>query len=237
MLRDPDATDQDVEKETESNMEQGASAFDDVEIKPKYKDEKHTLAELQKQMDEALKQMEEDYNDQVVQIESIVHKMNDEAKSKRRKERKLPPNPDWKDNLGLIFDYQDQELPIGGRMRGTKEFLTGEKLTQSSTKINTAAFIIQQVRHEDEKVVDSYIKSHAPDGFINKYSVTFDINFSIRPKTGKIGLFQTLRQSLEGTFSPKDGESIYVSSDGSIGTMAKQGTKENMGFKTQMARI
>merc|ERR1719373_384572 len=100
------------------------------------------------------------------------------------------------------MDYKDLELPIGGRMRGVKEFMNPNDPTTAYTKINKESFLVQSIRHEDDGIHAANIVSRLDSlGLINQYTLCFDVNFENTPSEGDVmGLFQTMRQTKEGNF-------------------------------------
>jgi len=164
-------------------------------------------------------QMEIDYEKEIATTDHNVQRIGDVEKAKRRKEKGLPPNPHW-NGAGLLLDYQDIEFPIGGRMRGVKEFLQSETDAHAKyTKIGTESFIVQAIRHEDDEIQAGHIVSHTDDqGLINRYTLYFDVKFdSAKENENLMGLFTTLRLTDDGTFKADGGAGILVSTSGEMG--------------------
>jgi len=219
MLRDPDAKESDEVKEDESNINtQEEAYFGDIVIKPKFGDDEWTLDALIVKKEELLKEAEEVFKGTVVKIEHIVTTIQDKGKLQRRADKGLPPNPDWNVNDGLILDYKDSELPIGGRCRGVKEFCSAEDGSEAYMKVESQAMITQSIRHHEDEI-HAKIISEAETGFINQYTISVEVMFDKRPTNGNIGLLQILRHSEKDNFLKEGLATLYVDDQGSMGTL------------------
>merc|ERR1719219_1469891 len=169
--------------------------------------------------------MEVEYSGAVTSTEISVQRVGDAEKSQRRQELGLPPNPHW-DGQMLTFDFQDQELPIGGRMRGSKEFMASEQRIDNFLKVNSESFIVQAICHEDDEVhANNLIANADATGLINRYTLYFDVNFDNPAQQGEqnMGLFTTLRLNEDNTFAAKGGAGIVVDQSGQMGVPDHKG--------------
>merc|ERR1719195_730202 len=220
MIRDLDANVDDELREEETYQDmQSPQDYADVKIEPKYEDEEISLEKLREKMDDHFAKMEVEYEGAVVSTETQVQRVGDAEKAQRRQELGLPPNPDW-DGMSLVFDFQDQELPIGGRMRGSKEFMKSSERQDQFTKINPESLVLQAIRHQDDEVNANHLIANADEtGLVNRYTLYFDVNFDNPPQQGEqnMGLFTTLRLNEDNTFAAKGGAGILVDRAGQMG--------------------
>jgi len=219
MIRDLDANVDEELKEQESHFDvQSPQNYEDIKIEPKYEDEENSLEALRAKMEDHFAQMEVEYEGAVTSTETQVQRVGDAEKAQRRRDFGLPPNPNW-DGKMLTFDYQDSELPIGGRMRGSKEFMKSDIQKDQYLKVNSESFVVQAIRHEDDATQASLF-AHADDlSLLNRYTLYFDVNFDNPPQQGEtnMGLFSTLRLNEDNTFAAKGGAGIMVDQAGQMG--------------------
>lgn len=235
MIRDLDADVAEELKEGETNFDvQSPQSYDDVKIEPKYDDGETSLEELRAKLQDDFQQMEVEYAGAVTSTEMSIQRVGDAEKSQRRQELGLPPNPNWNGKM-LTFDYQDAELPIGGRMRGSKEFMRSEEnRADQFLKVNSESFVVQAIRHEDDGIQAQHLINNVDEsGLINRYTLYFDVNFDNPAQQGEqnMGLFTTLRLNEDNTFAAKGGSGILVNQSGEMGV------EDFMGAFSQVPRL